>query len=102
MPINLQQECLLSLSQAAHSLPSCRGGRPISPATIWRWIVAGTRRLDGRVVRLEATRIGSRWLTSQEALARYSQALTSNGQAPVPTAKVKKSTKRKLEAAGIA
>jgi hypothetical protein len=38
--------------------------------------MAGTKAPDGRVVRLEAIRLGGRWLTSVEALQRFAAALT--------------------------
>ena len=38
----------LSLSAAARSQPSTRGGRPKSPATILRWILHGLRGPNGQ------------------------------------------------------
>ena len=47
-----------------------------------RWITRGTRTPDGRVVKLEAVRAGSRWLTTAEAVGRYIERLTPE---PSPT-----------------
>jgi hypothetical protein len=74
----------LTLSAAARLLPSHRGDGRVSATTIWRWITAGTRTSDGRTFRLEAARVGGRWLTSRAALARYAAALTPAAN-PTPT-----------------
>jgi hypothetical protein len=41
-----------------------------------RWIVKGAKAPDGTTVRLDATRLGGRWLTSREALQRFGDRLT--------------------------
>jgi hypothetical protein len=66
----------LGLSAAARLLPAHRGAGGASATTVWRWIRTGTRTSDGRVVKLEAARIGTRWLTSKAVLTRYMTALT--------------------------
>jgi hypothetical protein len=81
MAVDLSSETLLSLSQAARRLPPCRADRPVNPATIWRWIAKGARRPDGTRITLEAVRLGGRWLTSAEALARFAAALTPESEA---------------------
>jgi hypothetical protein len=82
-----QNETLLSISQAARLLPPGREGKPVHPSTVLRWILAGS---GG--VRLEARRMGSRWVTSREALDRFSAALTARALgepvAPTSTAQV--------------
>lgn len=79
---------LLSLGQVARLIPPMRG-RKTHVSTIGRWIVDGTRTPGGEVVRLEAVRLGGRWLTTREALARYMDALTgmmagTGGDVPPP------------------
>jgi hypothetical protein len=74
----------VSFSQAARLIPPGRGGRPTSPATLWRWARAGCRGADGQRVRLEVTRVGCRWLTSRPALERFLARL--NGRQPSPPA----------------
>jgi hypothetical protein len=72
----LIDEQLLSLPQAARRLPPGRRGRPVTLSCILRWILDGVPGPDGQRVRLEAVRLGGRWLTSVEALARYAARLT--------------------------
>ncbi len=56
---------------AAARLISDKQGRPISACTIGRWSDDGVRTGDGRVVRLEAIRLGGRLKTSAEAVHRF-------------------------------
>ena len=68
-------EDLLTTSQAARRFPSdCVGGH-VHPATIHRWIMAGISGPGGRRIHLEAVRVGSRWLTSREAIQRFVEQL---------------------------
>lgn len=68
-------ETLLTLSQAARRLPNVRGSKPLSPATLFRWINVGLKSRSGEVVRLEAWLIGGTRCTSVEALERFFQRL---------------------------
>jgi hypothetical protein len=61
----------LSLSQAARRFPPFRETKPIAPSTIFRWIAEGVRLPNGSRVRLEAVRLGGRWLTSVPAIERF-------------------------------
>ena len=70
--INLQTDTTLSLLQAAKLIPPTRGDKPVQVCTLVRWILHGVRG-----VRLEAVRIGGRWITSHEALDRFTAALTA-------------------------
>jgi hypothetical protein len=72
----------LSLSAAGRLFPGHRGGKSVAPSTVFRWVTKGLRTTAGRVVRLEAARVGGRWLTSNPALARFVAALTKDA---VPT-----------------
>jgi hypothetical protein len=69
-------ETLLSLSQAARRLPPGRHGRPVTLGCLLRWALDGVPGPDNHRVRLEAVRLGGRWLTSVEALARFADRLT--------------------------
>ena len=71
----LNGEPLISLGQAASHYPGHRGAERLHPATLTRWIIRGVRALGGQRVRLEAIRVGCRWLTSEAALARFAEAL---------------------------
>jgi hypothetical protein len=73
--IDLHNESLLSLDQAAKRLPAGRRGRPVSLSCVLRWILDGVVTPHG-LVRLEGIRMGGRWLTSVEALERFARAQT--------------------------
>jgi len=51
-------------------------GRPASLSCMLRWVLDGARGPSGERVRLEAARLGGRWVTSLEALRRFSERLT--------------------------
>jgi len=74
--IDPTSEETLSLAAAARLMPPTRNGRRCHLSTILRWILHGARAPNGTIVRLEACRIGSRWLTSRQALRRFAEALT--------------------------
>jgi hypothetical protein len=78
--LNLASEKLLTLEQAAATVPPSRGGKRCHISTILRWILAGVRSPGGERVHLEASRLGGRWVTSVEALQRFSEALTPQQQ----------------------
>src|SRR5262245_55601688 len=69
MAIDLQNETVISLTQAAKALPPVDGKR-IHVSTLWRWARKGVRG-----VRLEHIRLGHRVCTSLQALSRFAQAL---------------------------
>jgi hypothetical protein len=105
--IDVANESLLSLAQAAATLPPGRGGKKVHLSTILRWILDGVRRPTGRV-QLEAIRVGGRWLTSKEALQRFAERLTPDCSQPVqwprtPAARRRASDRaaKELEKAGI-
>jgi hypothetical protein len=75
-PSNLLSETLITLYEAAHRLPPGRGGRPVSFSCVLRWITSGVPGPGGQRIQLEGVRVGSRWLTSEEALARWAERLT--------------------------
>jgi putative transposase len=79
-PSDLLTETLLGLCEAARRLPPGRGGRSVSFSCVLRWITHGVPGPDGRRVKLEAVRVGGRWLTSVEALARWAERLTARGR----------------------
>jgi hypothetical protein len=61
----------LPLAQAARRFPTFRNNSPVAPSTVFRWINTGVRLADGSCVRLEAVRLGGRWLTSGPAIERF-------------------------------
>lgn len=66
----------LSLAAAGRQYPGHRGRPAIAPSTIFRWATAGVK-TGGATVKLEALRLGSRWVTTKGALARFAAALTA-------------------------
>jgi hypothetical protein len=74
--IDLSTESPLSLSQAARLLPPGRRNQPVSLGCVLRWVLHGAKAPSGETVRLEALRLGGRWITSREALQRFAEALT--------------------------
>jgi hypothetical protein len=102
----LLNETTISLSQAARSLPPSRGGAPVSLACVLRWVLAGSRAPDGQKVKLEAVRLGGRWITSIEALARFAERLTPQPEpSPIRTPRQRRRAaeraERELERSGI-
>lgn len=74
----------LSLAAAGRLFPGHRGGNSVYPSTVFRWVVKGSRTPTGASVRLDAVRVGGRWLTSRAAVARFVAALTAAVD-PAPT-----------------
>ena len=64
----------LTLAAAARTLPPHRG-KCTSPRTLWRWHMKGVQTGERRV-HLEMARVGTMWVTSRAALARFLTALT--------------------------
>jgi hypothetical protein len=96
--IDLATESLLSLGQATRLLPAGRGDAPTTLACVLRWILKGARAPSGERVRLDAVRLGGRWLTSREALQRFAEALTPALDESGPAATVRTPTKRERAA----
>jgi hypothetical protein len=99
---NILSETTLRIAEAA---PIAR----TSFASLWRWIMRGVPGPDGGRIRLEAIRVGGKWLTSREALERFAEAVTprfaDDVRKPPRTAtarqKASERAARKLAQAGI-
>jgi hypothetical protein len=74
--LDLTTENPIPLAAAAKFVPPGRNGRRTHLSTILRWVVRGARSPSGELVRLEAARLGGRWITSREALQRFAERLT--------------------------
>ena len=70
--LDMSNEQLLTLRDAARALPGQRCGRRVHVSTLYRWCSRG---LGG--VQLECLRVGGRLYTSQEALQRFADRLTA-------------------------
>ena len=69
MAIDINQETVVSLTEATKILPKINGKRP-AISTLWRWCRKGLRGTQ-----LEYVRIGRNIATSREALNRFFTAL---------------------------
>lgn len=69
--MGIGSEQLLTLADIARRLPPSHTGRQVNPTTVWRWATRGVKLPDRSVLRLEALRIGGRYVTSAEALDRF-------------------------------
>jgi hypothetical protein len=81
--IDLLRENSISLTEAAGLVPPGRRGRPTHLSTLLRWIKPGVRG-----VRLEAVRLGGRWVTSREALQRFADRLTAAQAGPTAPVRI--------------
>jgi hypothetical protein len=83
--IDIFEETPLSITQACQLLPEGSKGKKPSFVTVYRWILSGVKTPDGQLVKLEAVRLGGKWLTSREALQRFMDRLTPAAEAaPLP------------------
>ena len=89
MGVDFGSETLLSLSQAAKSLP----GRP-HLSTIFRWHLRGVKG-----IRLETCCIGGKRFTSVEALKRFSDETTAAADGKPPSRRTNRQRQRDLAAA---
>lgn len=69
MPIDINNENIVSLTEATKILPTLNGRRP-AISTLWRWCRRGLRG-----VQLEYIRVGRNIATSREALNRFFERL---------------------------
>ena len=102
LPLN--GEPLITLTRAAGKVPGHRGADRLHPATLTRWILIGVKGPAGGRVKLEAVRMGSRWLTSEAAVARFSAALTppsADSSAPSRSPAERRQAAQQAEAALI-
>src|SRR5262249_36091030 len=76
MGIDLQLEEVYSFAKAARLIPPARNGKRTHISTLLRWATKGAKGPDGTIVRLDAMRLGGRWVTSRQALERFMAALT--------------------------
>jgi len=96
VPIDLQHDKLLTLSQACKLLPH----RP-SPATLWRWRKKGIL-INGQRIKLQAVRAGGSWCTTSAAMADFIERQTEAASVPddAPAGRTD-ATERRLQAAGL-
>jgi hypothetical protein len=79
--VDLTREEAISFEQARLIMPPKRSGKPVHAETIRRWVTVGCQTPAGPV-RLEAVRLGSRWITTREAIGRFMRRLTQAQETP--------------------
>ncbi len=100
--MGILDETTCGLSAAAKSLPRLNRDRPVAISTLVRWVTKGVRGPGGSRVRLEAVRLGGRWITSAEAIARFVSALSdkpSEAAGPLRTPGQRRRSSERAEAA---
>jgi hypothetical protein len=99
--IDLSLEDPISLPQTTRLLPPGREDRPVTLSCVLRWILKGAPGPDGKRIRLEALRVGGRWVTTIQALQRFAEALTPHldGE-PTPAQRTPTARRRAAERAG--
>jgi hypothetical protein len=80
--IDLSNEAMIPLSEAARIVKPGRSGQRTHISTVLRWILNGARGPQQKRIRLEAVRLGGRWLTSREAIQRFAERLTPSLESP--------------------
>jgi len=83
--IDPNTEALISLTEAARSLPGRRGGKRPHVSCIYRWTTTGCKG-----VILESLQCGGTRVTSKEALTRFMEALTYGADRPAVRSPVKR------------
>jgi hypothetical protein len=84
---DLSLETPIPLAAAVKLVPPARSGKRCHLSTLLRWIMRGCKAPDGSLVKLEAIRLGNRWMTSRQALQRFAERLTprtDSSSAPAP------------------
>jgi hypothetical protein len=59
------------LRRLARYAPSNEAGSGIHSATLHRWIMKGVKVPSGKRIRLEAARLGGKWVSTRAALRRF-------------------------------
>jgi hypothetical protein len=88
--IDSASETLISLTDAARSLPRRRRGRKTHVSTVYRWTVSGVHGIT-----LEWLQCGGTRCTSREAMQRFFEALSRRQAGPVGGGRAKPSVGRR-------
>lgn len=87
--IDIQAETIVSISEAPQHIP----GRP-SMATVWRWVLKGTR-----AGKLESILIGGRRFTSLEKIQMFAEQSTAADDVDTPPARTSRQREREISTA---
>jgi hypothetical protein len=99
--IDPNSEALLSLADAARTLPRRRAGKKPHVSCIYRWTTAGCRGIV-----LESIQVGGTRCTSREALGRFFQRLTRGDSPALPRSPARRryaavAAERELQREGV-
>ena len=95
--IELSNEEVVPLAEAAEFLPRVRRGRKVSYSSLYRWAASGRRG-----VKLETIFVGGTRCTSREALQRFCDALTAGPGKSRGTSRTSAKRGRQIDAAEAA
>jgi hypothetical protein len=87
--IDIANETVIPIAEAPQHIP----GRP-SLATVWRWVLSGTR-----AGKLESFLVGGRRFTSLESIERFAQQSTAAADSDVPTSLTSRQREREISRA---
>ena len=93
-----RDEPTIGVAEVARRFPSARGAGRIHPQTVVRWIQRGVKAASGRRVKLEAVRVGYRWMTSEAAVKRFLTSATES-ETPAPSLRSPSQRQKVSEAA---
>src|SRR5262249_53004770 len=74
--IDLMRETPIPLAAACPLFPPRRNANRTHLSTLLRWVTPGAKGPGGERVKLEAVRLGGRWMTSRAAIQRFADRLT--------------------------
>lgn len=82
MTLKLEDKKLYTLAQAAKRFLPKRGGRTVSPTTLWRWSKKGVKAPDGSRIKLAVWNCGGSTYTTREACTEFIERQTQARQSP--------------------
>jgi len=87
--IDIGNETVIPIAEAPQHIP----GRP-SLATVWRWVLTGTR-----AGKLESFLVGGRRFTSLESIQRFAQQSTAVANGGIPPSRTSRQREREISRA---
>ncbi len=87
--IDIANETVIPIAEAPQHIP----GRP-SLATVWRWVLSGTR-----AGKLESFLVGGRRFTSLESIERFAQKSTAAADSDAPASLTSRQREREISRA---
>ncbi len=87
--IDIANETVIPIAEAPHHIP----GRP-SLATVWRWVLNGTR-----AGKLESVLIGGRRFTSKKSIQKFAEQCTAAADGDTPPVRTSRQRERAMQQA---